>query len=306
MNREDSTREELFADPDEIVAFAQAYYSTEFPNNARSGCPSADALRQAARSDTLPDARLRAHLFICSECFRSFRSARISHSPLAVATQPRPRSLRAAFAVPPAPRRALVRAAGAVSLTVLVAAAAVFVWRARPEPTDVATNEPPREVAAALAPGEPVKVEPATSAPVVKEKMERRHAPGRAKRAVQAARNKQGWQVITINLQEDNLQRAADQVGSKPQSIHLAPRRQRLRLRLPEGSASGRYTVSLVDAFGKPLVTSSALSDGRTLTVDLDLRGLTTKKYRLCLTRSAESPDCYLVNVSEQTTRAVR
>lgn len=83
MNHEDSTREELFTDPEEVVTFAQAYYATEFPNDARRDCPPAEFLRAAARAVSLPDDQLRTHLFRCSDCFRSYRSARMSQCPRA-------------------------------------------------------------------------------------------------------------------------------------------------------------------------------------------------------------------------------
>jgi hypothetical protein len=61
-----------------------------------------------------------------------------------------------------------------------------------------------------------------------------------------------------------------------------------------------------VDAFGKTLVTTAANSDGKTLTTDLDLRSLAARKYRLCLARDGEAPDCYLVSVKEQQRRVMK
>ncbi|MBC7929142.1 MAG: hypothetical protein H7Z38_01080 [Rubrivivax sp.] len=313
MSHEDRSRKELFTDPDEIVAFAQAYYATEFPNGERRGCPPADALRKAACSGTLPDAQLRAHLFNCSECFRSFRSARISHSPRTVAGETRRRVLRGAFVGLFTSRFALIRA-GAVCLALLVVTAAVFVWRSGKGPVDVAMNNQPQERAAPAVQVAPppatdpaVTNQPASSAPqAAGTRMTQNAQSQRTKRIARVARAAPGLRVIRINLQEENLLRDADEVGGKPRLINLAPRRQRLRLRLPEGSAGGRYAVSVVDAFGKPVITTSAHSDGRTLTVDLDLRGLMAKRYRLCVARRGEAPDCYLVNVNDQTQRAVK
>jgi hypothetical protein len=67
---------------------------------------------------------------------------------------------------------------------------------------------------------------------------------------------------------------------------------------MPRGSAAGRYTVKVVDAYGKPVLATTARSGGRIFTVELDLRGLTAKLYRLCLSRDGEAPDCYLMSVS--------
>lgn len=97
MSREASTREALFANPEEVVTFAQAYYATEFPNSERRDCPHINnALRAVARSGKVPDANLRAHLFKCSECFRTYRSARMDHRPQSIARASWLHGLRAA------------------------------------------------------------------------------------------------------------------------------------------------------------------------------------------------------------------
>lgn len=312
MSHEDSTCEELFADPDEVVAFAQAYYATEFPNSERRGCPPAEMLRKVASSGTLPDAQLRAHLFACSECFRSFRSARISYRPQAAATENRRGVVSGLLANLFTPKRALIGATAAGAA--LMITVAVSVWRARVEPVNIAMNTQPQEMAvpaaqmtapAATAPA--VTSESPPSAPrVAGVRRTRDVRPQGARRSSPTTQTAPSRRVLEIDLQEENLMRGADAVVGKPGLISLAPQRQRLRLQLSEGSAGGRYTVSVVDAFGKPLVTTPALSNGRTLTVDLDLRSLAAKRYRLCVTRDGESPDCYLVSVSEQAGRAVK
>lgn len=311
MSHEVNTREDLFADPDEIIAFAQAYYATEFPNSERRGCPPAEALRKVACSGTLPNAHLRAHLFTCSECFRSFRSARISYRPQAV-EEMWWGALYEALASVFTSRRALVGAGGAV--IILLVTVAVFVWHARVELVNVAINNKPEEKAApsvqmsAAAATAPAGTNESTlSVPQVTDTRRTQDAQlQRARRSARSSRTAPSFRVIEINLQDENLLRDADEVVGKPRLISLAPQRQRLRLQLPEGSAGGRYTVSIVDAFGKPLIRTSAISKGRMLTVDLDLRTLSAKRYRLCIARSGEAPDCYLVNVNDQTRRAMK
>lgn len=309
MNHEDSTREKLFAEPDEIIALAQAYYATEFPNSARRGCQPADVLREIERSGKLPDARLRAHLFNCSECFRSFRSARISHRSQTAANETWWHGLAKIFATG---RTVIV--ASVLSLVLLIMTADVFLPRTGVWPMNIAINNPPRGNAVPsaqtdAAPAIATAVTNNTTASVpqlARTRMTRDADPQRAKKIPRSARTTATVRVIEINLEEENLLRDGDEVTGKPRLINLAPQRQRLRLQLPEGSASGRYAVNVVDAFGKPLITTSAISNGKTLMVFLDLRSLTAKKYRLCIARSGEAPDCYLVNVNDQTHRATK
>ncbi|HEV2764385.1 MAG TPA: hypothetical protein VGV38_15500 [Pyrinomonadaceae bacterium] len=112
--------------------------------------------------------------------------------------------------------------------------------------------------------------------------------------------------MVEINLAADDLMRSGDDTSDRPRAIVLSPERQRLRLRMPRGSVGGRYTIRLVDAFGKLLASGTAHSDGKTLTVELDLRGLPAKSYRLCLARGVEAPDCYLVSLARPEGRAVK
>ncbi len=300
MNHEDEICEELFTDPEEIVAFAQAYYATEFPNSQRSECPPAEKLHCAANSGALPEPALRGHLFHCSECFRIFRSARISQRPQVASSHMwySWQAIRTGLA----PNRVFVWAS-LTGFVFSVAAAAMLIWGTRKEPVIVSQNAQeqvislPTPVASAEPQGavEQPSTYPAQDA-----------LPKRSKPPVLSPRRTQGLRVIEINLKEENLLRDADEVKTSPYLIRLSPTKQRLRLQLPEGSASGRYTVSVLDAFGKSVIIARANSNGKTLTVDLDLRGLAAKKYRLCLSRGEEAPDCYLVSVSEQVQRVVK
>ena len=91
--------------------------------------------------------------------------------------------------------------------------------------------------------------------------------------------------------------------GDRAKVIKLPRSRTRLTLRLPEGSVKGLYTVSVVDPSDKPLVTAKASSaDRRTITTILDMRGLTTNKYRLRVARAGEAPDYYSIVVGEEKT----
>jgi hypothetical protein len=302
VNHEDKSREDLFTDAEEIVTFAQAYYATEFPNDHRLGCPSAEDLRKAAHSGTPPDERLRSHLFACSECFRLYRSARMrrqTQAAPAVRWWDRLASGLISLRSPWVPV-----AAGAFSLIFLGLVTAALLRHSRTASPAVAVNYSPQgsppatpEVAGTEAASSAIESDPGRA------RLDRPAAkvsPRDVGAAERRTRPRPSLQVVYIDLIADDLSRGDDQSGTGRRVITLFPERQRLRMRMPRGSVSGRYTVKVVDAYGKPLLSTAARSGGRTLTVDLDLRGLSAKSYRLCLSRDGEAPDCYLVIITNK------
>ncbi len=303
MNHEDKSRDELFTDPEEVVAFAQAYYATEFPNDDRLGCPSAGELRKAAHAGAPPDERLRSHLFVCSDCFRSYRSARMSRQARAGAAVRWRDRLGAGLAGLRSPR--VLVAAGAFSLVFLGLITAALLWHQRSDSPAVAVNSSP--------PGSPLatpQVRAGTGATLGEPEPDQLRVPPdrpaakvwprQAGAAERRTRRPRPLRVVYIDLIADDLSRGDEQNGAGRRVITLTPERQRLRLRMPRGSAAGRYTVKVVDPFGKSLLTTAAKSGGRTLTVDLDLSGLAAKSYRLCISRDGEAPDCYLLAILDK------
>lgn len=303
MNHEDKSREELFTDPEEVVTFAQAYYATEFPNGERRGCLTAESLRRAARSDTPPDERQRAHLFGCSECFRTFRSARMNRraqAPTAGRWRERVDAMLAGLRSPWAPV-----AAGLFGLIILGLVAVPFLRHRRTEAPAVALERSPQESPTATSPEATgtASVSSVTEADAGRARPDRSTAkvsPREAGATERRTRRTPSLRIVYIDLVADDLSRGDDQSGAGRRVITLAPERQRLRLRMPRGSVAGRYTVRVVDAFGKSLLSTEARFGGRILTVNLDLRGLTAKSYRLCLSRDGEAPDCYLMYVTDK------
>jgi hypothetical protein len=299
VNHEDKSREDLFTDPEEVVTFAQAYYATEFPNDDRLGCPSAGELRRVAHTGAPPDERLRSHLFACSDCFRSYRSARMSRQVQETHAARWRDWLGAGLASLRSPRVPVATAAfGLVFLGLITATLLRYQHADAPA---LAVNyspqgsppEPPSEAAhtgaASAGPGHTPPDRPAAKG-----------SPRKAGAVEARTRRQPALRVVYVDLIADDLSRGDDQNGAGRRVIILTPERQRLRLRMPRGSVAGRYTVKVVDAFGKPLLTTAAKSGGRTLTVDLDLSGLTAKSYRLCLSRDGEAPDCYLMTVLDK------
>jgi hypothetical protein len=137
VDHEDKSREELFIDPEEVVAFAQAYYATEFPNDGRRNCPPAGTFRESALSAALPDGPLRSHLFACSECFRSYRSARMSLRSENAPSRPRWAWLGAALAGLGSRRAAPATVAYLVVLSLAVVA---LLWYSRADSPSVTVN----------------------------------------------------------------------------------------------------------------------------------------------------------------------
>ena len=301
MNHEGKSREELFTAPEEIVAFAQAYYATEFPNDEQRGCPPAETLRGAAHAGMLPNEQLRAHLFNCSECFRSYRSARMG-----LHARPEPAGQWMAWlgATLVSLRAHRMRvAAGVFGLFLLGMVTVILLRYSRPDSPAVAVNyssrgdqtvAPPEatDTGTALSVSEPAPSRPRPDRPTAKA------SPGTTRAAARNTRPHPSLRVVYVDLKEDDFLRGDDNAGLGRRVITLLPERQRLRLQMPRGSAAGHYTVRVVDAFGKSVLTAAARSGGRMLTVELDLRGLSAKLYRLCLSRDDEAPDCYLMSVS--------
>lgn len=299
MNHEDMSREELFTDPEEVVTFAQAYYATELPNDERLGCPSAGSLRKAAHSAAPPDEQLRSHLFACSDCFRAYRSARMSQQAQAVRWWDRLRAGRASLRSPWVPV-----AAATCGLIFLGLITAELLRHSRIDSPTVAVNYSPAGIPPAT-PQETPGAGAASDVPgldkarVPPERPAAKFSPRGAGAAGQQTRRQPPLRVVYIDLIADDLSRGDKQTGARRRVITLTPERQRLRLRMPIGSAAGYYTVKVVDAYGKPVLTTAARFSGRMLTVDLDLRGLSAKSYRLCVSREGEAPDCYLMSVTD-------
>lgn len=76
MNDYKSRGKDLFADAEELTAFAQAYYATEFPRTDDLCCLTSEELKNLAATSLSPSDEQLEHLFNCSDCFRTFRAAR--------------------------------------------------------------------------------------------------------------------------------------------------------------------------------------------------------------------------------------
>jgi hypothetical protein len=312
-NREQTSREgrdsgELFADPTEVVSFAQAFYATEFPNTERRGCPASGALRESAHSEDLPGPELREHLFGCSECFLAYRGARLSRVVRPTTREPwreRFEGVLARLTLRPA-----LTAAGLACLIIIAGVLAAVVWRAGKAPESAVNLPSVRPVSET--PAQPtgdihIPAPPAPEVPAAATREEGATANGRSaarprrQRRARVAGQMAALRVIEISLNDATLLRGTEGAGEGRRVISLPPERQLLRLRLPAGNGRGRYTVAVIDAFGKVLTSATARSDGKTLTVELDLRSWPEKRCRLSVSRAGEAPDFYVLNIAAKT-----
>jgi hypothetical protein len=110
---------------------------------------------------------------------------------------------------------------------------------------------------------------------------------------------------VKLNLDDAALLRDAESQGEE-RIVRLRPLRTRFLVTLPEGSPKGAYTVSVVDAYGNPLMSRLDTSrDGKMLKTVLDMEGL-RGKYRLCVSREGDAPDYYPILVVDSWSRPER
>jgi hypothetical protein len=260
--------------PEELVSLAQEYFSHEFPNSGRD-CPSPGEIVELIESGKLPDDALLEHLLVCSRCFVTY-TERLQRSR---DTQPVVDSLRRRISeLLHDPRlRVLVASLPVLLITVL----AVFYFRSNNPPEKVTLVNSPVEVvntnsnAVTTAPASPVQIDPSTK---IEEAMH----------------------VARIDLRNYSRQRGGE-TGEEPPPVQLEQKPTPFTITLPEDSPAGTYSVSILDAFGKVIKTRNSYSaDGKRLTATLNLDNLRNQKYRLCVSRSSEPPNCYPIVITNR------
>ncbi len=268
--------------PETLHELARAYFGNDFPNPDRLACPDRASLLAAAQTGGLPADTLRAHLFGCSACFTEYQTALAARHALVPAiagpATPSfwlawPAKVRAAFTIHPGLAWATVAA--------LFLTFGLFTWtrwrnNTRPAvntptltQTQTPANPPPPALAESPAPAPPHSTTLAST-------------------------------IVGIDLNEYVALRDAAEAGSqgKP-ALKLTPVPTQFRLRLPEGSLAGAYTVRLLDERDQPVVTTNATSrDGQRLNATLDLQGVAAQRYRLEVQHPGAPPVLCPVRVS--------
>jgi hypothetical protein len=260
--------------PEELVSLAQEYFSNEFPNSGR-GCPSPIEIGKQIESGQLPDDALRKHLLACSSCFVRYRERlQTSRDRQSVVALLRRRISELGhypwlrILVPSLP-------------VILIAVIAVIYFRPRNTQDKVTSVNQPVEVVDAnansvtTASPEPLRIDSANN----------------IERATHVAR---------VDLNDYSLQRG-NETGEEPRALQIERTPTAFTIRLPEGSPPGTYSVSILDAFGKSIKTRTSHSaDGKRLTATLNLASLKNQKYRLCVSRADEPPNCYPVVITSR------
>jgi len=303
-------------DAEDLASLARRYYAARFPNPQRLGCPPPGEIIKIVRSRHAPDETLLEHLFECSECFGEYRQALV---------ECRPAPDEVAWTVRLLSFLTSKRSAATMAPVILILLSLVIIprlgwprlgWR-KPlsEALQIAHSTSPE----ARAGGAVESASPAAAAVAIATIPK---LTGNS-RAVTW-----GWkslgisspraEIIDVDLdnyqvfrrsQRERLasasQEPSERGGAKSSGepdeappgekvISLPSTRASLVLQLPETGAPGKYNVSLIDAFGQPILSSAAFSrDGVKLQVTLDLRRVHLKKYRLRLWRNGEAPAFY-------------
>lgn len=262
--------------PGELVSLAQEYFSHEFPNSGQ-GCLSPAEIVEQIESGELPDDALRKHLLECSSCFVTY-SERLQRS----------RDLQPVL--PPWRRRIseLLRNPWLRVLVpsfplLVVALAAVFYLRTKNPQERVTLVNSPAEVVNANRNQNANAVTASSPAPV---------------QTGPSNRTEIATHVAQVDLRSYSMQRG-NEPGEEPPPLQIEQKPTAFTITLPEDSPPGTYSVSILDAFGKPINTRISYSaDGKRLTATLNLNKVRNGTYRLCVSRSDEPPNCYPIVIT--------
>jgi hypothetical protein len=298
-------------DAEELASLARRYYAARFPNPQRLGCPPPGDIINIVRSRHAPDETLLEHLFKCSECFGEYRQALaecrlapdevawtmrllsfLTSKLLATTMAPVILILLSLFIIP----RSVWRKPASDTLQIAHstspdARAGVAGELASPPPAAVAIATIPNLTGNSRAVTWAWKSSGISTprAEIIDVDLDNYQVFRRSQREglISASRELSGRGGAKSSAEPDEAP-----LGEKV--ISLPSTRASLVLQLPETGAPGKYNVSLIDAFGQPLLSSAAFShDGVKLQVTLDLRRVPLKKHRLRIWRKGEAPAFY-------------
>lgn len=274
-----------------LMGDAREYFAEAFANPQREGCPSPGTINSVVRSGRLPESELREHLFGCSECFREYRAALAIHQHQHETAAGWWERLWRLLALHPIPAAVATLAILTIGISWYWIHSADFSQTAREKTTVVS----PSLVNSVPAP----TPDSSASEPGSTGVESTRRVPENQMAAVIAPVD------LSVDLNDKVALRGAQENTDIKESIGLTQRVIRLHLQLPEGSASGKYTVSLIDTDSRRLTQTHAVSrDGRRLNIGFDLTRVAKGRYRLQLQHRDEPPDFYPVIVIADTSKS--
>lgn len=307
------TEENNFNDPDaeDLTLLARRYYAARFPNPQRLGCPPPGEIVKVVKLGRVPDQTLREHLFECSECFGEYRQA-LAQSRPSTEEAPWRKRLISVFVS----KRSL-----AMAPVILISLLLFFIIinnligrKPAPEAGQIARSTP-----------SDAQTGDASIAAIPKPPGDGRAMVGAWKSSSRSKPSAETRSAETIDVDLDNYQvfrrsqteglaavrkypsvRGGAEPSEKQEEeqpvekvISLPAARASLVFRLPETGVPGKYNVSLINAYGRSLLSTSGFSpDGAKLRVMFDLRRIPQKKYRLRIWRDGEAPAFYDVIIS--------
>jgi hypothetical protein len=244
---------------EDLVSFARDYFSADFPNVARIECPASEQIERIIKSGRLPPDRLREHVLSCSNCFRFYQQTLAAREKACVTAPSAWRQFLFSL------RQARFAMAAVILIVIVSSVAIIYVRRGRQRGSVVAND-------AATA-------SPTKSAPELPRNL-----------SSQGGNNSVEIHFNSYHLRGDDKNGEASTEASRSKTEFV--------ITLPQGSPVGQYSVSVVDALGSTVKNTFARShDGKMLVVEIDLSKLPQQKYRLCVSRPAESPNCGLITL---------
>ncbi|MDT5296306.1 MAG: hypothetical protein QOJ76_3186 [Acidobacteriota bacterium] len=314
---------------DDVVEFAQNYFSADFRNPERLDCPPRAALRERVLSGEMPDETLRKHLFGCSECFGEYRAALRSRQASAIL---QPGSSPWQGLLQSLTLRKVPLLAGAFSL-LFVCLLGAYLWRqgrqesaahrldAEPPTVSTAPAATPRQASTpptveTLPPplnstnqpsagtsnraGDVTKRKPSFTRPAAPR--QRQSTPTQTTRPTFKERDEIARLAsVRIDLDELTASRGMDEDNAGRRIIKLTRARQRLLLVLPEGSLKGLYGISILSPSGEALVYAGARSrDGKTVAAIMNTQRLAPGRYSLRIAPPKEGADLYPLLIGDE------
>ena len=265
---------------EKLVSLAVEYFSNEFPDSAH-GCPSPSEIAAQIESEQVPDDALRKHLLACSSCFVTYRERLQRFREMQPVAVPMRRRIAELL------RNPWLRVLVPSLPVILLAAVAALYLRPNSPQEQVKVGNSPAEVVNTHA-NAVTTVSPSPAQVEAVNQVDEVNQPDRA------------THVARIDLRNYSPLRG-NETGAEPPPLQIEQEPTAFTITLPEGSPSGSYSVSILDAFGKPVKTRTSSSiDGKRVTAILNLDNLRSRNYRLCVSRSDEPPNCYPIVITNR------